>query len=1084
MPRSGDPKDIRVGTGKANQASVDANSFTQDLAVGAGGKHGVKAHVNDPKGAHPASAISTTTTQGFYDSESVQGDLDELSSLIPPRPPVIGEYLTNLGTILSGSDALNGIPDWGHFKLADAGHIARGNVVPPVPATPNADADVYPYYHFAPLYADDTPPFTLPGNDPATDPTFNVDPAGTGDPTYKGGGPGKAHHGGFTRGPAGGIGTLGPVIESARLMDTSGGAFRPIVVSGMVYPADRGVLALLHWPADGDIGDFLALDLTDRCPAALLLGQGILDECDGEPGKIFSEGDPDILAYPGRASGQYDLVELHTGLEGGSGPALPPPFDVGAPSAGQVRLGIDPDAGVTPVTGGIPILGGTTNSLGADGNPYTPSGNDNNFFRYRLPYLEDYTAGSGPTYTPIAERPRYFSKPDVAEDYLVDLTQAGDYPNLPDDYWHFQIARYRHQFNFIENAPLPPFAIDAGSWMLLHFKKEADFEAFVRDGILPDDATFGYELWSAGLADFAGGPESTDNIADPTTPFDTSEGYHVLRAATMEDPTANVITSPAKSFTFTATVDEVTIISGVQYFVPGTIGAQWTIDSLSHIIDPGAWTYNYHLGRSAPTPAEITPGMEGQYPMFLYLGMFAAELGNINEPTATASFDGDEYLQRLEFRYDTLDAASGHGTFDLTNGPIAGDNMTLALFAGDPMTFAGDTSVPHFTTDARIRSFVRKPLGQDVPAETALETLFDRPAGNGILFHTTGQNPGGGAGEYGNFLTGGVPSPARASLETALKDVQERFLDEVYRFRAAALELATIDPTWDGARGNLRGPGLPFAAAPQDVPVRIGTVGVPWDAASWVQQGNHLLDLGSAAPVAVEAQVGGLPDRNPPITDGVVAPVPSSGILLYPQTDYTTGFRPSNPTDITTPQFDYTVVAEPQREYIRVLDASYSRDATPEPGVVGQNIVKFRIDGLRLVDFAWVPPAGPPHGSNEIAILCKVPGLTSWMDLGRVDGAGPSKQDPLNDGAGCQVVGPDTFDARDPATGIWYSQVKVNVGPAAALFLNSFGEAPIMVWAIVKAAGATLNFQQGGTGGTTNDVRGLIGIEVLRPGVS
>jgi len=1081
MPRSGDPKDIKVGTGKANQGSVDANSFTPDLASGIGGKHGIKAHVDDPQDAHPASAIGTTTTQGFYDGDDVQSDLDELSGLIPPRPPYVGTYLTNLGTMLTGS-LLSGIPDWGHLKLNDAGHINRGNVIPPVPATPNADADVYPYYHFAPAFADDAPPFDLPGNDPHHDATFNLNPAGTGDPTYKGGGLGLAHAGGFTRGVAGGIGSDGPVIETARLMPTAGGAFRPIVLSGMVYPSDRGVLALIHWPADGDIGDFLAQDLTDRCPAALRLGQGLLDNCDGAPGGIFSEGDPDILAYPGRASGQYDLVELHTGLVGGTGPVLPPPFDVGVPSAGQVRLGQDPGAGVPVVTGGIPILGGTTNALGQDGDPYAPAGNDNNFFRYRLPYLEDYTAGSGPTFTPDAEKPRYFSKPLVALDYLTDLTQAGDYPNLPDDYWHFQIARYRHQFLFPQNAPLPPDPIDQGAWILFHFKREADFEAFVRDGIAPDDPTFGYETWSKPVLLFASSPESTDNIADPGTPFDTAEGYHVIRAATMEDPTANLITSTAKEYTFTATSDEVMIISGVQYFVPGTAGSEWTIDSMSLIIDPGVWTYNYNLGRLAASPAEITTGMAGQYPLFVYLGMFAAETGNIVEPSATTSFDGDEFAQRLEFRYDTLDVASGHGPFDLTNGPTIADNMTLALFPGDPMTFLGDVSVPHFTTDARIRSFVRKPLGHEVPAETALETLFDRPAGDGILFHTTDHNPTGGTGAYGNFLTGALFTPVRPSLETALKDVQERFLDEVYRYWPSNL-FSVHDPTWDGTRGNISGPGLPFASAPIDLPVRIGS-DAPTQTASWVQAHIHLLDVGSDPLVTPDAQVAGLPDRNPPITDGVVGPVPSTGILLYPQTDYTAGFRPRLGVDITTPQFDYTVASEPSRRYIRIFDAGYTRDASPE-AIAGTKLVRFRIRGLRLVDFAWKPnPAGtPPGGSDEIAIFCKVPGLTSWMDMGRTDGAGPSKQDALNDGAGCKVIGPTTRDARDPVTGVWYSEVLINVGPAASFFQSSFGEVPVMVKVVMKAAGASLNFQQGGTDGTTNDVRGLIGIEVLR-GVS
>lgn len=1073
MPRSGDPKDIKVGTGKANQNSVDANSFTNDLAKGVGGLHGLKAHLLDPKGAHSASAISTTTTFGLYDNDDVQGDLDELSALIPPRPGTVGNYTTNLNTV----SVLWGIPDWGVLKLNDAGLISRGLVVPPDPNNPNADANVWPYYNDIPQVASSDPPFSTAtanppdgGNDPSTDPTFNLDPAGTGDPSYKGGGVGLCHEGGFARPNAPGS----PVIETMRVFPDAGGAFQPVVVSGALYPADRGVLALLHWPAGGGIGDFLAQPLTDRVVAAIRCGQGILDGCDGAPGGIFTEGDPNWLAYPGRATGQYQLRELHTGLVQGTGAALPAPFNVADPEAGQVRLGTDPNAGVPVVVGGIPILGGTTAATG--------SGNDNNFFRYRLPYLDDYSAATGLAITPAAERFRYFDKPAVALDYLVDLTEAGDYPNFTQTYWEFQVARYRHLFNFLSNAPLAD-PKDQGSWILVHFKREADFEAYARDGILPDDVTDGYEVYSADLLDW-GNPESTDNLAAPATPNDTSSGYHVTRAAVWEDPVdLETIITLGIGYTYARTLDEVVAVSGIKYFVPGSAGSKWTITDLNLSVS-NVWTNDFRLGSGA-TSVEITPGLDHQNPMFLYFGMHGVESGSMTAPSVTTSFagtvEGDENSggQRIEFRYDELDFASGHGAFDLTNSPLPTDNADLLLVPGDPMTFNGDVSNPHFSTEARLGFRVRPPLGHQDSTDSVRGGQFPNPLGAKILFHTTQQNPTDTTGDYGNFQTAGPGTPARAALETASKDVQERFLDEVYRWSVDAVFTGAEDPTWDGAKGNLAGPGLPFGlAGVLDLPVRVGG-DVTYAAISFIQLDLFTADLAAAGPVDDEAQVAGLPNRNPPVSDGIISPLDYRGILLYPTVDYTAGFRPSNGAgDITSTQFDYSTIVTPTREYIRMLDAGYSRDAAPKVDVVtGQPFFRVRVHGLQLADFAYSAP-GP--GGTEIAIYVKVPGLTTWMDLGRTDGAGPSKQDPLTDGAGCQVAGPLTINGRDPKFGHVYADVRVNVGPSANLFTNFAGEVPVLLRVLVKS-GSTLDWTQTGPNTTIAPARGLIGVEILRP---
>lgn len=1070
MPRIVDPANIKKGSGMANQDSVDANAFMDEVIEGQ--THGLDAHIHDSKGAHAASAISSTTTQGIYDSNNVQGNLDELAGLIPPRPPTLGNYSNILG--------YSGIADWGHLKLHDAGFVLRGEVTSPVPTSPNNDLFVYPEFWIAPLVASSVDsfgvfnpkgaPFIIAGNDPQTDIAFNLDPTGTADPTYTGGGLGQAHQGGWT--------SPGTLVETMRVMPSTGGTFTPIVVSGAVYPADRGVLALVHWPTFGAIPDFLAEPLTTRCPAALLLGQGINGTCDGDPGGVFSEGSPDVFEFPGRATGQLDLVEIHTGVNRITGDALPAgPL----PGAGQVRLGTDPLAGPV-VVGGIPILGGTTVATGG--------GNDNNFFRYRLPYLEDYTSPTGISYTPASERERFYDKPPVSTDFATLLSQAGNFENFPRDYWNFQVARYRHRFTFPVNVPLPPAPQEQGNYLLMHFKREADFEAFVRDGVMPDDLSAGYPLWGAGLVNYVP-EESTDNLVDLTTyvpAVATSLGYHTGRFGILEDD-HSPITDLTLAYTFTSEVDEILWVSGIQYFLPngsGGVGTNFTIDSLD--ISLGALFFNsYRLGNTGGA-TELTPGLEHTNPVVIYLGAHTSGFNIING--LGPGYTGTAFYQRVEFGYNDLDSVSG--PFDLTTPPPIGATADIVLTGGDTaISFAGDgmaglttTGQNHFWEDARIRVFPKIPSDQEDASVYPTGRLLPTPGGVALLFHTTDQSPTyTGTSRYGNFTLGGVGTFPRAGLEDARKDVEERFLDEVYRIAESAG--VALDPTYSAIllRGNLTGPGLPFAATPIELPVRFaselaGTFGF----ASYLQTDLHMTDL---TTLSKEAQVCGLPDRNPPVTSGVANPCPFSGRLIYPVTDYSAGFRPSLVDgDITVPQPDYSTIGDPERVYLRVLDAAYVNDPTPEPEVVNQPFLTLRIDGLELADFGFTPGPGP--GNTNIALEVKIPGYTTWMDLGRLDGAGPSKQDPLVDGAGCQINDATvTFNGRDAVTGTVYSQVKINVGPNANIFANGGvtsapqGVAPILVRVRVKL-GSTLDFTQGGPDSSSSTPRALCGITVLR----
>jgi len=1053
VPRIVDPSTIRKGPGTANQNSVDANSFTDEVVDGQG--QALAAHVNDPQDAHPASAISTTGSGGQFDGDDVQENLDELSALVPTRPPTVGNWSRVL--------AFSGITDWGSLKLLDGGFVDRGDVTPPDPNNPTNDFFVYGEFWWPPfetqnISSSPNPPgdvFTIPGNDPATDPTFNIDPAGTGDPTYTGGGPGTTHQGGFTRSQ--------PVIETARILAQGPGG--PVVVSGSLYPGDRGVVALFHWPAGGDVAAFLAQPLGDRVIAALLCGQGVNDQCDGDPGGIFSEGAPDVFAFPGRASGQFDLVELHSGVDGQTGDLIPPGPD---PAAGQVRLGTDPLAGPV-ILNGIPILGGTTIARGG--------GNDNNYFRYRLPYLDDYSSTTGIAFTPDIQKPRYFQKPVVSVAAGTDLSQAGDFADFPKNYWTFQVARYRHRF-LLDSPP-----DDQGSYLLLHFRREADFEAFARDGIMPDDVGFGYELWSAEMVNYAN-PESTDNlidVSDPSEPI-TSGAYHVHRSATFEDPDTTP-TSTALTYTYQVEQDEVMFCSGVQYFLPNGSGAgtNWQIDTLNWSVS-NLWANSYVLGTGVGA-TYVTPGLWHRVPAILYLGIGTASTQILDG--SGPGFDGFSVYQRMDFPYSSLGSVSG--PFDLTNGPQPGDSADIVLTGVDtPVRFNGDDAQCHFWFDGRVRMFGRKPLGSDTPTTPATTFLFPNPGLDQILIHTTSHAPSyASQGVYGNFKTGPGDNPPRPTLEDQRKDVEERFYDEVYRVAESAM--VSLDPTFNVGMGvgNLVGPGLPFPASTIELPVRFASEAlVAFGFASYLRTDLHLLDLATAPAVANEAQVSGLPDRDPPATEGAENPCPFSGMLIYPQVDYTSGFRPSVADgDVTTPQPDYNVVADPERVYIRVFDAAYSNDANQENGVVGQNLLTFRIDGLERSDFAYWPP-GP--GSPWIAIEVKIPGLTTWMDMGRADGGGPSKQDPLADGAGCQVFGSSvSFDGRDATTGTVYAQVRINVGPAANVFANTgavavAGVAPVMVRVRIKQAGTALNFTQGGPSAPTNVPRALTGITLLR----
>jgi hypothetical protein len=681
----------------------------------------------------------------------------------------------------------------------------------------------------------------------------------------------------------------------------------------------------------------------------------------------------------------------------------------GAPSAGQVRLGTDPNAGITPLVNGIPILGGTTAARGG--------GDDNNFFRYRLPYMSDYSTSSGIQYTPSSQKPRYFKKPSVSLNAGTDLTLAGDYPNFSKDYWIFQVARYRHAFTLGTGAS----PRENGSYILVHFKKESYFEEFVRDGVVPTDD----KLWSANMIDWTD-PEDPSNLASVIGTDGAAGSYHILRSAILEDDAgSNAPTVNTAEFDYSSTVDQVVRVSGIAYFLPQTFAGadNFTITDFSLDVS-GLWQNTYR------TFDDSTSILSNPNPGFLYMGAYSFTTENpgwITVPVGFVTNSSQVRKQRVEYQFQDL------GAFTTANGPLPSDNA-VSLFSGGPtLTFAGDTSSPSFSADAKIRFFARRPVGHQTVSDydsSSLKALVGPSDSKKILFHSTRYHTGVSSPVFGNFQDG--LGDALSSLETPDKDTKERFLDEVYRYRAdwvgvaASLGIAVEE--------NLSGPGLPNVTGSIDIPVRAGrTAFAGFEDASWIQRSDHEVTLPTG-----ELQVAGCPDRNPPLAEGVLYPFPSAGVIRYPEVDYITGnYRPEFGTDLTTAQFDYSGLTG-TREYVRVFDADFSRSASV--GASGSSFVTFKIIGVKLEDFEYTAP-GP---GKDLALFVKVPGLTTWMDLGRVDGSGPSKQDISLDGAGCKVLGPDTFDGIDTETGLNYCQVKAHVGPAVVLFTNTENEVPVL----------------------------------------
>lgn len=1113
-------------------------------------------HLGDPKGAHAAVAISIDGHPALILSDNVEGALDELMGAIAPEPPKLGQWLAHMVT------QFDGVPDWGARRMTDGPTRITAHAPPESLETGHG---VYPFYWMDPTPTLDKEftSYGLLGEDPYTDPIWNHVSSLMGTTSAFAG----TRAGGYTDAGTDGVVRTHLIPKYSAAPWGATDEIPAICLSGALYPADRGVLALLHFP-DPQSGDtFLTQTLDERCWGALLLGKGLYGSsfcssspgglsCDGEPGGIFqvgtdANGDYDPFAYPGRATGQYNLQEMHSGLSVIDGSALPAPWVGGVkriqndtvPGPGQVRLGTDPAAGeADPTTYGIPILGATSDAYDPAPANDADLGErrighsvvmDANFFRYRLPYLADYSPTTGLKYTPSGEvkqttreTGRYFDLGVEANDNNVwteqvgatwYLKKGGNFEGFSQDYWTWQLARYRQIFAQKE-------AVGAGNrlgtLLLVHFKTEADFEKCARDGIMPWDGVNGYPTYSPTLTvdpvtavpatyvDVVNG----DTGAAPATPAPDygygADPYHNVRhnTFTAETTTAPSVVAERWTVTKVGVALDVTFVSGVAYAIPrvGTTNLDNVyIDGLSAEFQ-NAWLNGYRVDDNALTgsPAAAPASVSGPCSAFLSLPHFCYEIPP--DPTRFPAGFADANLgfrsQRVELPLPFA-GFNGTGLFSEANGPAAGDSLTVSIEGPAPLpvgniSLEGDPNTPAFSTAAAPRVFIRRPL-HNAPIQPVTSTGYgqrltlDMAPLTNVLFHSTGFHNGGGAGaggHFGNFLTGG--GVAYSTLLTTSKDTAEFFLDEVYRIASNFPGVA--DPV---EQACLTGPGMAaWIGGPINVPVRSGNTAVgTWPASSWLQLGSH-----TGAVPNYELQVAGLPDRNPPPENWVPMPFPSAGILIYPRTNYSVGYWPPDAELAPFMQADYTGSAG-TRYYVRCLDAAFSRSALLHQNAAGQTTVTLRLNGLTLEDFQFVAPGpGSTTVANVgIAVQIKVPGLTTWMDLGRRDGDGPSKQDVGLDGAGCQVVGPYTFNGVDLDTGVVYCQVRAHVGPAAALangIANGLGrfEVPVLVRVVMTSDALDYDFTKKNLGpgsfiGLANPAiwahraRGLVGLMVVHP---
>jgi len=482
--------------------------------------------------------------------------------------------------------------------------------------------------------------------------------------------------------------------------------------------------------------------------------------------------------------------------------------------------------------------------------------------------------------------------------------------------------------------------------------------------------------------------------------------------------------------------------------------------------------------------------MGNMFPAFLGTSAFTG-VGNTTLATIGGSAGADPLTNPENYRRSRIHFGTGHLLSDHPAFPIPEEtteaHMLLEEDGDNPALYFEGDNTPKFSRDASLRAFFRRPLnhGRHIQEHHHFFDVGIRLWNQGgdfkdatLLWHGSDHskdrpNPI----KYSNLIGGIVTDPTDPATHEDLwggeKDRRERFLDETYRYRSDFRRLDGNLSLSLKETETLCGPGLPHGTLTNlHVPVRLEDIsGTLWEPLHWLTSKSHTVFLNDLAQ-RLELQVAGWPDRNPSIRCGVAETTLDSGVLIYPQHNFYENTLPPQ-----KPEADYSDIPDndvadgvaPERSWVRAFNCQHK--------MVGTHLVDLEIAGLQLSNFAW--DTNPTPGSHEMAILIKVPGLTTWMDVGRRDGEGPSKQDPFADGAGCMVVGPNTKDMTPwPKMGIKRCAVRCNLGPSAELFAGPNGAVILVKVVMYSKAGRYLNLEQGGSEGKPQILEGLCRLQV------
>jgi hypothetical protein len=344
------------------------------------------------------------------------------------------------------------------------------------------------------------------------------------------------------------------------------------------------------------------------------------------------------------------------------------------------------------------------------------------------------------------------------------------------------------------------------------------------------------------------------------------------------------------------------------------------------------------------------------------------------------------------------------------------------------------------------------------------------------------------------------------TLFTPRKDTQERFLDESYR----------LSVLFEGIEDqqNIQGPGLPQGSRVNLLRVRDDVFATSVHGGAGYLRNSHHWDWcvftnnspfydgnGNLYNKEGEAQVSGLPSLALAPLNGGEYGVPRRGLLRLPILNYqvdtyfpnetydpswTTGAMGEVGLYYRQPDYNHGVGGtyyNREFSYSRAFDVEFSRSGTVE-NMKGTSRFQMRVLGLSFSDFAFKSDRG-------VSIYVKIPGLTAWLDVGRANNQGVSKQHISKDGSGCLISEREGFTVKE---NVYFTDLTLELGPLATFAKNSTGECPVLVKVSFKGLGMEgydnsmkLDFEPGVNPPAMSTEyypvvlrRGLVGLEILR----